>query len=50
MSGRLVGRCSESPIEHEYTFDHKTKIGKLIHEEYCDLVILLAYIGGIIWD
>ncbi|MFT6471699.1 MAG: hypothetical protein ACJAZ4_002162 [Neptuniibacter pectenicola] len=40
MSGRLVGRCSESPIEHEYTFDHKTKIGKLIHEEYLDVKAL----------
>ncbi len=37
MAGRLVGRCSNSPVEHQYTFDHQTKIGKLIHEEYFDI-------------
>jgi hypothetical protein len=25
---RLIGRCSESPIEHIYSFDHITRIGK----------------------
>lgn len=37
MSGRLVGRCSESPTEHVYTFDPQTKVGKLIHLEYMDI-------------
>lgn len=39
MAGRLVGRCSNSPLEHEYTFDHKSKVGKLTHEEYLDIQV-----------
>ena len=26
--GRLVGRCNENPVEHVFSFDHVTKIGK----------------------
>jgi hypothetical protein len=26
--GRLVGRCSEQPREHVYSFDRHTRIGK----------------------
>lgn len=26
--GRLVGRCNENPVEHVYTFDHVTRVGK----------------------
>lgn len=36
MSGRLMGKCSNSPLEHVYSFDHNTRIGKLLHEEYID--------------
>lgn len=38
LSGRLIGRCADSPTEHIYTFDHQTKLGKLIHSEYLDLI------------
>lgn len=38
LSGRLIGKCADSPIEHIYTFDHRTKLGKLIHKEYLDLI------------
>jgi hypothetical protein len=34
MSGRLVGKCSNSPVEHQYSFDHKTRVGRLINDEY----------------
>jgi hypothetical protein len=34
MHGRLVGCCTESPREHIYSFDHKTKSGKAIFDEY----------------
>lgn len=38
LSGRLIGRCTDSPTEHIYTFDHQTKLGKLIYSEYLDLI------------
>ena len=34
MRGRLVGYCTESPREHLYTFDHKTKSGRACYPEY----------------
>lgn len=37
MAGRLIGQCSNSPVEHVYSFDHISKLGKLIHEEYIDI-------------
>jgi hypothetical protein len=36
MKGRLVGSCTESPREHLYTFDHKTKSGRAVFEEYAN--------------
>ncbi|WP_419834521.1 hypothetical protein [Endozoicomonas atrinae] len=26
--GRLVGRCAESPVEHVFSFDHISKVGR----------------------
>ena len=34
MAGRLVGCCSESPREHVFSFDHKTRSGKAYFDEY----------------
>lgn len=34
MKGRLVGSCTESPREHIFTFDHKTKSGRACYPEY----------------
>lgn len=38
MRNRLVGTCTNSPREHIYTFDHQSRIGKLIHHEYHELL------------
>lgn len=35
---RLVGRCSESPREHVYSFDHVTRLGQPIYSEYRSLM------------
>ncbi|MDO9364863.1 MAG: hypothetical protein Q7T58_00745 [Methylotenera sp.] len=28
--GRIVGRCDEAPVEHVFSFDHVTKIGRFL--------------------
>lgn len=36
--GRMIGRCVSNPEEHIYSFDHVTRMGRLIYPEYAHLV------------
>lgn len=36
--GRMIGRCGSNPEEHIYSFDHVTRLGRLIYPEYAHLV------------
>ena len=35
--GRMTGRCQSNPEEHIYSFDHVTRLGRLIYPEYAHL-------------
>jgi len=35
--GRLIGCCARNPVEHIYSFDHVTRLGRLIYPEYANL-------------
>ena len=35
--GRMIGRCQSNPEEHIYSFDHVTRLGRLIYPEYAHL-------------
>lgn len=35
--GRMIGRCGSNPEEHIYSFDHVTRLGRLIYPEYAHL-------------
>jgi hypothetical protein len=36
--GRMIGRCGSNPEEHIYSFDHVTRLGRMIYPEYAHLV------------
>jgi hypothetical protein len=35
--GRIVGRCEEAPVEHVFSFDHITRNGLLLRQQYPSL-------------